>query len=293
MSFLDKIGKKSVSPHEAALTGAVAALMLDRDFGELERKLISLFRDQFPPLSDVTEDVFTQTLERVINSVKSQGIQADVPGLVQNFIVPNITSPQDRLAAYRYIYALAMADLIVDNGEGTLLLTMQQMLGLDKNACEQSHVQVLEEFRNLHNALSAAVLGLIVVTADGQVNDGELEEIKKGRTILDPIGNLDDVQFDLVFQLSLSIHDRYLLDVNNRQDFINNIIPSRLDNPTVRFQAFNYAAAIATSDGDIAQAEIDIMKTLITALQIPEDRGEAAFNQYMTRVRTIDGKPIQ
>jgi uncharacterized tellurite resistance protein B-like protein len=64
-----------------------------------------------------------------------------------------------------------------------------------------------------------------------------------------------------------------------------------LNTPDLRRAAFTYAAHIATADGNIAQAEIDMLKSLIQALQIPDADGEAVFNQYMARVKTINGKP--
>jgi len=35
------------------------------------------------------------------------------------------------------------------------------------------------------------------------------------------------------------------------------------------------------------------LKELLTALQLKDEMGEAVFNQYMSRVKTIDGHPVQ
>jgi uncharacterized tellurite resistance protein B-like protein len=292
MAFLDKLsGGAASSPQEAALACAVTVLVLDGELSDLERRIISLFRDEFPPLSQVDEPVFVQILDRAVAMINDKKAAADVPGFVNATVAPAIAAYPDRLAAYRYVYALAMADLIVDDGETALLTALQSGLSLKPADCRQAEQDALAEFRVLHQALASAALGLMVVSADGNVAPEELEDLKAGRTVLETLGKLDDTQFGLVFDLSLNVHDRYLLDPQNRQGFLQNIVGNMLNTPDLRRQAFNYAAHIATSDGDIAQAEIDMLKTLIQTLQIPDADGEAVFNQYMARVKTINGKP--
>lgn len=291
MSFLNRLSSPSGTPHEAGLVTAVAALTLDGDLTDLERRIISLFRDQFPPLSAVDDAMFTSTLERAVAMVNQQNVASDIVGFVRGVVAPAITNPQDRLHAYRYVYALAMADLNLNDGEAALLAAMQANLGLVPTACTQAEQEVLNEFRVLHRALAATVLGLVVVTADGRVDDSELENVRQGRALLEPIGRLDDTQFGLVFDLSLNIHDRFLLDPTNRQAFVSNIVTNLLDTQQVRLQAFEYAASIATADGDMAQAEADTLKLILADMQISDAAGEAIFNRYMARIRTIDGKP--
>jgi uncharacterized tellurite resistance protein B-like protein len=292
MTFLDKLsGSAASSPQEAALACAVTVLMLDGDLNDLERRIIGLFRDEFPPLSQVDEPVFVQILNRVVSMVSDKKAAADIPGFVNTVVAPAITAYPDRLAAYRYVYALAMADLIVDDGETALLAALQSGLGLKPADCRQAEQDTLAEFKVLHQALASVALGLMVVSADGAVAPEELEDLKNARNVLDTLGKLDDTQFGLVFDLGLNIHDRYLLDPQNRQGFLQNIVANMLNTPDLRREAFNYAAHIATADGDIAQAEIDMLKSLIQVLQIPDADGEAIFNQYMARVKTINGKP--
>ena len=69
------------------------------------------------------------------------------------------------------------------------------------------------------------------------------------------------------------------------------IVP-RLDTADLRAQAFRYAASVVTADGDIAHVEIDTLKDVLSAFQMSDEAGEAIFNEYMTRVKTIDRKPI-
>jgi uncharacterized tellurite resistance protein B-like protein len=292
MGFLQNIVNRASSPHEAALTTAVAALTLSGDFTDLERRIISLFRDQFPPLSDVEEEAFEKTLENAIQLVREKGVTSDTLNFIQTFVAPAIPDRQDRLALYRYVYALAMANLNVDSGEGALLQQMQPALGLDPYEITRVQQDAINEFKNLHNALAAAVLGLLVVTADGRVQEDELEAIRSNRALLEPLGKLDDMQFQLVYDLSLSIHDRFLLDAANRADFLRNVIAPALNTPALKTQAFHYAASVTTSDSDLSQAEVDTLKELLSSLGMGDAEGEAIFNHYMTRVRTIDGRPF-
>jgi tellurite resistance protein len=292
MSFLDSLMNRPVSPYEAAVTCAVAVLTLSGEFTDLERRIISLFRDQFPPLSRVQETDFTQLVEKGIALVQNQGAVQDVRQFVQMYLAPAITPPQDRIAAYRYAYALAMANLNVDEGEQALLDEMKTGLGLDQASCEKAEQEALAEYAPMHRALAAVVLGFILVTADGQIYQEELDALKNSRNLLEPIARLDDQQFVLIYDLGLSIYNRFLLDPENRSAFLYNIVAPKLDNRDLRVQGFHYAASVCTADGDVAQAEVDVMKELLQALQLKDAVGEAIFNQYMGRVKTIDGHPL-
>ncbi len=116
---------------------------------------------------------------------------------------------------------------------------------------------------------------------------------KESRSLLAPVARLDESQFSLVYELGLSIYNRFLLDPDNREAFLYNIVAEKLDTRDLRVQGFHYAASIATADADLAQAEVNVMKDLLQALQIKDPVGEAIFNQYMGRVKTIDGHPVQ
>src|SRR5579859_148343 len=131
MSFLDNIVNRKVTPNEAVVTGAVAILTLSGDFTELERRLISIFRDEFPALTDVEDESFKQLVEKGIDLVHHQGVAADVNKFVQEYMLPSLGSTDERIAAYRYVYALAMANLNLDEGETTLLDAMKAQFGLD------------------------------------------------------------------------------------------------------------------------------------------------------------------
>lgn len=290
MAFLDSLVGKTSAAQEAALACAVTVLTLDGDLVDVERRLIALFRDQFPPLSSVEESVFVRTLDKAIEMVGKTNVAADIRGFVRTSIAPAITAPGDRLAAYRYVYALAMADLNLDEGETALLTAMQAELGLNPTDLRKAEQESMREFHVLHQALAAAVLGLIVVAADGTVQDDELANVHSARTLLEPIARLDDDQFKLVYDLSLNIHDRFLLDPDNRRAFLETVVAPMLEQ-NVRLQAFEYAASVATADGDIAQAEADVLKEVLTTLGLNDAQGQAIFEKYMGRVRTIDGRP--
>lgn len=291
MSFLDNLSRSKNTSYDAGLMAAVTGLTLDGDLIDVERRAIGLFRDQFSPLSALDEDVFQQALDRAITAVSQKNPATDLAGFVRAEIVTAVTNPKDRLELYQFIYALAMADLNVSEGETELLKQLQSQFGLKPADCSAVEQSVLKEFRVLHEALASTVLGLIVVTADGKVQPEELEDVRAGRSILDTVAKLDDTQFSLIFDLSLNIHDRFLLDAENRHAFLQNILGSLLTSQKVRIAAFSYAAHIATSDGDLTTAEIDVLKDLLQTMQISDADGERLFNQYMTRVRTIDGKP--
>src|SRR5438128_3150287 len=132
MSLLDRLANRAVSPHEAAVAGAVDTLTLSGDFTQLERRIISLFRDQFPALSQLQEPTFQQIVERAIDLVHRQGAVQDIRRFVQAYMSPALATPQDRIDAYRYAYSLAMANLNVDEGEGALLEEMKSGLGLSE-----------------------------------------------------------------------------------------------------------------------------------------------------------------
>jgi uncharacterized tellurite resistance protein B-like protein len=292
MSFLDRLGQRPVSSHEAAVTCAVATLTLSGDFTDLERRIISLFRDQFPALSKLQDPVFNQIVERAIDMVHKQGAAQDIRQFVQQYLSPAFTTPQDRIDAYRYAYSLAMANLNVDEGEGALLEEMKSGLGLSDADWQKAEADALAEFAPLHRALAAIVLGLLVVTADGQVYEEELKALKDSRSILEPIARLDDNQFNLVYDLSISVYNRFLQEPDNRLAFLYNIVVPKLDTRDLRVQGFHYTASIATADSDVAQAEVDFLKEVLKALKLNDAAGEAIFNQYMGRVKTIDGKPL-
>ncbi len=293
MTFLDRLAGQTASPHEASVTMGAAVLSYSGDLSELERRLISIFRDQFPPLSRLQETVFQQIVDRAMDVVRNQGAAQDARRFVQQYVAPAITTPQDRLAVYRYAYALAMANLNIDPAEQVMLDELKSGLGLDPASCRVAEGDVLNEFNALHRALAATTLGLIIVAADGQVQQAELDDLKAARTLLEPIARLDDTQFNLVYDMGISIYNRFLTDTNNRRIFLYNIVVPKLDTPEVRNQAFHYAASIATADGDVARAEIDTLKDVLTALQMDDATGEAIFAEFMARVKTIDGQAVQ
>jgi tellurite resistance protein len=292
MSFLDNIVNRKVTPEEAAVSTGVVTLSLSGDFTDLERRLISIFRDEYPPLSNLEEPAFEAAIDKAIDLVQNQGVAQDVSQFVQEYIMPSITSADDRTAAYRYAYALAMANLNIDPGEQSLLDAMKAQLGLDTAAYNKAEHDVLTEFGPLHKALAAIVLGFIVVSADALVVDDELQAMKDGRTLLEPIARLDDNQFQLIYDLGISVYNKYLLDPDNRAAFLYNIVVQQLNTRDLRVQAFHYAADVATADGDLARAEVAVLKDILKALQLSDAAGESIFNQYMSRVKTIDGKPV-
>ena len=85
--------------------------------------------------------------------MSTTGAIQDVPRFVRDYLAPAITDPQDRLAAYRYAYSLAIANLNIDDGEGMLLNEMKTGLGLGQAFCEAAEKAVLEEYAPLHRAL--------------------------------------------------------------------------------------------------------------------------------------------
>jgi uncharacterized tellurite resistance protein B-like protein len=291
MSFLDNIVNRKVTPEEAAACTAVATLTLSGDFTDLERRIISIFRDEYPALSNLPDPAFEAAVDKAIDLVQDQGVAQDVNQFVQEYVVPSITTPEERLAAYRYAYALAMANLNVDPGEGTLLEAMKSIMALPPAGVAGAESAILEEFGPLHRALAAIVLGFLVVVADGEVRDEELAAMKDARSVLEPIAKLDDNQFQLVYDLGLSIYNRFLIDPDNREAFLYNIIVKQLNTRDLRVQGFHYAASIATADGDLARAEVEALKEILHALQLSDAAGEAIFKQYMDRVQTIDGNP--
>ncbi len=293
MSFLDNIVNRKVTPEEAAACTGVATLTLSGDFTELERRIISIFRDQYPPLSNLDEPAFEAAVDKAIDLVQNQGVAQDVNQFVREYIMPSITTPEDRAAAYRYAYALALANLNVDPGEQSLLDAMKAQLGLDPSAYTRAEHEVLTEFGPLHKALAAIVLGFIVVSADALVVDDELQAMRDGRTLLEPIAALDDNQFQLIYDLGISVYNRFLLEPDNRAAFLYNVVVQQLNTRDLRVQAFHYAADVATADGDLARAEVDVLKDILHALQLSDSAGEAIFNQYMSRVKTIDGNPVE
>jgi tellurite resistance protein len=293
MSFLDNIVNRKIPPHDAAVSTAVATLSLSGEFTDLERRLIGIFRDQYPPLGELDDPAFEAAVEKAIDLIQNQGVAEPADRFVAEYISPSITNADDRAAAYRYAYALAMANLNVDPGEQQLLDAMKSVLTLSPVVVSKAESEVNTEFGPLHKALAAVIVGFIVVTADGQIFEEELSNMRDARSLLEPIARLDENQFVLVYDLGLSVYNRFLTDPDNRAAFLYNIVVKQLNTRDLRVQAFHYAASVATADGDLARAEVDVLKDVMKALQLSDQAGEAIFNQYMERVQTIDGNPVQ
>ncbi len=281
------------STAEAGLACAVAALTYSGPFTELESRILSVFRDLFPPLSRLAEAQFNTALQTAIDVVQTQGAAQNIQMFVQNYVAPAIPKPEDRLAAYRYAYAMAMINLNVDDGEQGYLTALKATLGLDAAATQAGEQSVLTEFATLHRALASVILGLMVIAADGQIQQAELDELRADRTILTTVATLDDTQFDLVYDIAVNVYNRFLMDANNRRIFLYNVVAPRLDTRDLRTQAFRYIASIATADADISQTEVNTMKDILTAFGMSDQAGEAVFAEYMARVKTIDGQPAQ
>jgi uncharacterized tellurite resistance protein B-like protein len=293
MAFLDNLVNRKIPPADAAVSTGVATLTLSGDFTELERKLIAIFRDQYPALGQIDDLEFERLLERVIDLIHNQGVLKDAAQYVREYLSPAITSNDERIAAYRYAYALAMANLNIDSGEEGLLNALKAEWNLSPVAVSSAEQEVLTEFGPLHKALAAVALGFIVVTADGQVFEEELENMRDARSLLEPIARLDDSQFALVYDLGLSIYNRFLTDPDNREAFLYNIVNKHLNTRELRVQAFHYAASVAVADGDLARSEVDMLKDVLKALNLSDQAGESIFSTYMSRVRTIDGNPVE
>ena len=293
MTFLNKLTSPPLSPPEAGVTCGLAMLTVSGPVGDLERQLLSLLRDEFPPLSRITDVAFDDFATRGLALVSAPGTltPTNLRQFIQQKLAEVITDPSDRLALYRYAYALAMANLNIDNGEQSFLDALKAEFALDPAACKATEIDVTTLYAPNYRALAAVTLGLIVVAADGKIQQSELINMKSARKVLDPIGRLDDTQFELVFKLGQSVYNRFLTDANNRRTFLYYMIVPRLDTADVRTQAFRYAASIATSDGDLATAEIDALKDMLAALGLTDDAGETLFNEYMGLVKTIDGQP--
>ncbi|MHB8626958.1 MAG: tellurite resistance TerB family protein [Aggregatilineales bacterium] len=292
MPFLENLANNPpLSSSEAAVAAGAALFTLSGAFGDLERRLLSVFRDEFPALSRATDAAFDQFVARATTLVSTPDTVTPPRQFVQKLLSPAILTPADRLALYRYVYALAMTDLNVDNNEQTLLDAVKAEWSLAPADCKSAEDEVTGTYAPTFRSLAALALGLIVVAADGVVKQEELDDLKSDRTVLAPIARLDDTQFSLIFDIGQSIYSRFLTDANNRRIFLYYMIVPRLDTPDLRTQAFRYAASVCTSDGDVAQSEVDTLKDILTALQMADDAGESIFNEYMTRVKTIDGQP--
>ena len=292
MSFVQNILNRKVSPQEAAISAAVAMLVLGGEFSDLERTIISLFRDQFPALSKMQDDAFGQAIDRSVDLVQNQGQFTDLHSFVNDYLLPALPLPADRQAVYRLSYTVALSNLSVDDTERGLLEEMRTAFGIDKISAKTIESEVEKEFDPMYKAIASIALGLMVVTADGEVKDEEIEDIQTQRTIMQPLKDLDDVQFKNMYDLALSLYNRFLTDDDNRRAFLYNIITQVLTSRDLRTQAFHYAASICTSDGDVAQSEVDTLKDVLTAFEMKDETGEAIFNQYMDRVQSIDGRPI-
>jgi uncharacterized tellurite resistance protein B-like protein len=295
MTFWNRMsaGQPPASITEAGLACAVAALTYSGPFTELESRLLSIFRDQFAPLSRLTDAQFDSTLKTAIDIVQQQGAAQNVKRFIHDYVAPAIPKPDDRMGAYRYAYAMAMVNLNVDTGEQAFLTDMKAGLGLDPTAAQAAETAVLTEFATLHQALASVILGLIIIAADGQIKQEELDDLKADRALLDSIAKLDETQFDLVYDMAVDVYNRFLMDAANRRIFLYNIIVPRLGSRDLRTQAFHFVASIATSDGEVSSQEIETMKDILTALGLSDQAGEAIFGQYMSRVHTIDGQPAQ
>jgi tellurite resistance protein len=291
MSFFNRLSGPNMPPAEAGLIAAVAMLTLDSDMIDVERRMISLLRDQFTPLGALDDAAFEAALEKAITVAGQRGGVGDLTTFVRGPLGAAIATTADRLALYAYLYALAMCDLNLDANESQFLQIVRAEWALPPRDVEQTEQRILTEFRALHQAIAAAVLGLMAVSADGAVQNDEVANVRQQRTLLEPIAALDETQYGLVFDLGLNIHDRFLLDEENRKAFLESILAQMLTDRNVRMHAFAYASAVATSDGDISDQEMQMLKDLMGALQITDQDGEGIFNQYMARVRTINGKP--
>lgn len=292
MPFLDNLANyPPLSASEAAVAAGAALFTLSGTYGDLERRLLSVFRDEFPVLSRATDAAFDQFVARATTLVNSPDAVKPPRQFVQKLLSPAILTPPDRLALYRYLYALAMTDLNVDANEQALLDALKAEWSLAPTDCKSAEDEVIGTYAPTFRSVAALALGLIVVAADGVVKQEELNSIKADRNVLQPIARLDDTQFGLVYDIGQSIYARFLADANNRRIFLYYMIVPRLDTSDLRTQAFRYAASVCTSDGDVAQAEVDTLKDILTAFQMTDSSGEAIFNEYMTRVKTIDGQP--
>lgn len=292
-TFFSRSSATNLPPEDAGLTAAVFALSLTGDFTDLDRRCISLFRDQFFRLSPLDEPVFLEKLEAAVARVQTNNYAANLAGFVPAVLLPTLLTGDDRMGVYRYIYALAMTDLNLNDNENALLQSMRQSFGIEPAQFDNAEQAVLNEFITLFRAIAATALGLMIVTADGKADGHELENVRSARTLLEPLGKLDETQFNLVYDMSLTVHDRFLLDIAQRKDFVNNVLANLLSSREVRYQAFRYAASIATADGDIAQAELDMLKEVLASLGMRDEVGDQLFAEFMGRVRTIDGKPRQ
>jgi uncharacterized tellurite resistance protein B-like protein len=292
-NFFSRSAASSLSPEDAGMTAAVFTLILTGDFNDLDKRCIGLFRDQFFRLSPLDEAAFQQLMDAAVVRIQTNNYAANIAGFVPAVLIPHLPTPEDRLGVYRYVYSLAMTDLNINDNENALMQAMRQHFGIEPAQFDAVEQAALNEFMTLFRAIAATALGLMIVTADGSANAQELENIRAARSVLEPIGKLDDVQFELVYELSLVVHDRFLLDIQQRKDFMNNIVAHLLSSREVRYQAFRYAASISTADGDIAQAELNMLQEVMTALGIRDEVGDQLMNEFMGRIRTIDGKPRQ
>ena len=116
-NFFSRSSSTSLTPEAAGLTAGVLALALTGDFSDLDKRCISLFRDQFFRLSPLDEDVFQRTMDQALIGVNTGNYTANVPGFVASILTPALPTPEDRIGVYRYVYALAMSDLNINDGE--------------------------------------------------------------------------------------------------------------------------------------------------------------------------------
>jgi len=292
VGFVQNILSRKVSPQEAAIASAVVLLMLGGEFSDLERTVLSLLRDQYPPLSRMRNEVFMQAIDTVLEMIRREGICADIHHFVYDYLLPALPNPQDRLGVYRLTYAVAMSNLNVDDLERAFLEEVRFGLKIDRKTAQTIEASVDADLEALYKAVATITVGLMVVTADGQVQDAEIATLHTDRGLAQTLAPLDDVQFSHMYDLALSLYNRFLTDEIDRRAFLYNAVPRLLDTRELRLQAFRYGASICTSDGDVATAEVNVLKDILTAFDIKDDEGEAIFNTYMDRVKSIDGRPL-
>jgi tellurite resistance protein len=292
MGFVENVLNRKVSPQEAAISAGVYLLMLGGDFSDFERQALSLMRDVYPPLSKLRNDVFIQAIERALHMLYSGELPYNAEILVRDYLVPALPCMEDKQGVYSFVYALGKANLNVDDQERDFLEVVGQGFSLNRRMTQTIETAIDTEFDSMYKAIAVIAVGLVVVTADGKVKDDELLDMQKNRGLVPALANLDDTQFEQLFNLTVSMYNRFLSEEANRRAFLYNVLPRVLSRRDLRLQVFHYAASICTSDGDVATSEVTTLQDILVALDLHDDLGASIFNQYMSRVKTIDGHTI-
>jgi tellurite resistance protein len=280
MGYLDKLGGDD--PQAALIEAMVLTVSADGVIEKREESLVHRIVLSKKEFGDLTEDRFSDLLNRALSDIKREGISKRADALAKVF-----TKKADRLNVFELAFEVVLKGGRMGPNEIDTLKRLQSRFGLSEEEVEEIHMHLTEStpveslLKDYHEEKSIGQFYLEVMLLMAAA-DGILQASEKRRI-------MQTIEEHIVFKhVEKSLIEDWIeqsLRDLEREGVIGRItaIAEALEGDNERRTAFGFATDICLADGAADPAELELLKAFQSRFRIEDKDAEVIINAVVDR----------